>query len=283
MNGIKNPLVSVILINHNYGHFVNAAVNSVVNQTYLNIELIIVDDGSTDNSVSIIQQYNLSRSQVILLPENGGPSRSRNIGINLAKGDFIAFLDSDDYWFPDKVSQQIDFIEHNSLDGAYSIVEVLDIDGHTKNLTKNPDINFSRFIESPLGIGGFLMSTLLIHRSVLSASGDFDPELHHGEDLDFAARVFRNAKIECISVPLSTIRVHRGSLSRKFDSKFVFDLFKWTDSFLKRFGKEFTRPQRLKYILKTAIGAGKISIINKRPRLLFYAYFRIILLSRYLR
>ena len=283
MSSKKQPTVSAIIINHNYAQFLRKAIDSVLNQTYPNIELIIVDDGSTDESVNLIQQYKLPASQILLLPEKGGPSRSRNLGINRAKGDYVAFLDSDDYWRIDKVSKQIDFIRQNSLDGAYSVVELLDIEQSTRILSENPKIQFSTFIGSPLGIGGFLMSTLLIHRSVFSASGFFDPDLYHGEDLDFAARIFRDAEIKCLEVPLSTIRRHPSSLSGSFNSKFIFNLLIWTNKFLSSFGKDFSRTQRLKYIYKTFTGTLKICILNKRPKLLFEAILRVALLVRYLR
>lgn len=283
MSRISNPIVSVIIINHNYGQFIGTAIDSVLNQTYSSFELIIVDDGSTDESVKIIEQYKSSDSQISLIPHKGGPSRARNHGINLAKGEYVAFLDSDDYWSPDKLSKQIDFIQQNSLDGAYSVVELLDMNHHTKIVSGNPEIEFARFIDSPLGIGGFLMSTLLLRRSTLLASGYFDPELNHGEDLDFAARIFRNANIKCIAIPLCTIRRHVGSLSASFDPIFLFDLTIWTNSFLSRFGSDFSRSQRLRYIYRTSMGTIKICILNRHPRLLFKTLFKIILLSRYLR
>ena len=278
-----NPIVSVIIINHNYGQFIGTAIDSVLNQTYSSFELIIVDDGSTDESVKTIEQYRSSDSQICLIPHKGGPSRARNHGINLAKGEYVAFLDSDDYWSPDKLSKQIDFIQQNSLDGTYSVVELLDVNHHTKIVSGNSEIEFTRFIDSPLGVGGFLMSTLLLRRSTLLASGYFDPELNHGEDLDFAARIFRNANIKCIGIPLCTIRRHVGSLSASFDPKFLSDLTIWTDSFLSRFGSDFSRSKRLRYIYRTTLGTIKICILNRRPRLLFKTLFRITRLSRYLR
>ncbi|MEK5040742.1 glycosyltransferase family 2 protein [Sporosarcina sp. FSL K6-3457] len=109
-------LVSALINNYNYGRFIGEAIESVLNQTYQNIELIIVDDGSTDNSGEIISKYaeKFPDKIIAVFKENGGQASAFNSGFKLAKGEIICFLDSDDYWFETKVEKIVD--AHNKAD-----------------------------------------------------------------------------------------------------------------------------------------------------------------------
>lgn len=106
------PLVSIITPAHNSAAYISQTIDSVLAQTYQNWELLIVDDCSTDNTVSVIQTYCLqdTRIKLLKLTENLGPAGSRNYALDLAQGRFIAFLDSDDFWAPTKLSLQIGFM-----------------------------------------------------------------------------------------------------------------------------------------------------------------------------
>ncbi|MEO1180761.1 MAG: glycosyltransferase, partial [Cyanobacteria bacterium J06636_28] len=98
-------LVSVIISNYNYGRFITEAIESVLNQTYSNVELIVVDDGSTDNSRDIIQSY--SHRLISVFQENSGQGAAFNVGLTQASGDIICFLDADDYYRPDKLEKVV--------------------------------------------------------------------------------------------------------------------------------------------------------------------------------
>jgi len=99
---MKMPEISVILDNYNYAEFLPQAIESVLSQTFVDFELIIVDDGSTDNSRDIIEKYNDSRIAKVF-KENGGQTSAFNAGLEAASGFIVAFLDSDDYWYPQKL------------------------------------------------------------------------------------------------------------------------------------------------------------------------------------
>lgn len=101
---MQTPLISAIISNYNYGLFINEAIESVLNQSYSNFELIIVDDGSTDNSKEIIGSVNDSRI-IKIFKENGGQASALNEGLKIAKGEIVAFLDSDDSWKRDKLEK----------------------------------------------------------------------------------------------------------------------------------------------------------------------------------
>ena len=115
-------LVSVVIPNYNCEKFISQTIDSVIAQTYCNWEMIIIDDCSTDNSINIIKKYVNSekRIKLIKLDKNGGVSKARNIGLQSANGDYIAFLDSDDYWDENKLQEQISFMQNRGIALSYT-------------------------------------------------------------------------------------------------------------------------------------------------------------------
>ena len=111
--------VSVIIPMHNSSKHIEECLDSVINQTYKNIEIIVVDDNSTDNSAEIVERKKDSRIKLIKLERNLGVSKARNTGIDNATGKYICFLDSDDYWILDKLEKQVEFIENNNYTFIY--------------------------------------------------------------------------------------------------------------------------------------------------------------------
>lgn len=116
------PLISIITPNYNASKFVSETIESVLNQTYENWEMIIVDDCSTDDSVAIIEDFIKSdqRIKLIKLTVNSGPAIARNSAIEVSNGKYIAFLDSDDRWFPQKLEIQLEFMQHTNCVLSYS-------------------------------------------------------------------------------------------------------------------------------------------------------------------
>ena len=113
------PLVSVIVPVYNGQEYLDLTVHSVLSQTYLNWELILVNDGSSDETSAIIDKFIESDTRVVgvnLEKSSGGPAHPRNIGIDNAKGDYLAFLDADDLWDKDKLKFQVEFLEKEKLD-----------------------------------------------------------------------------------------------------------------------------------------------------------------------
>jgi hypothetical protein len=130
--GMTKTLVSVIMPCFNHGHFVVEAVASVLGQTMADLELIIVDDASTDDSVAVIQKLAQKdgRIKLIVHQKNCGPSRSRNDGIKAATGEYVAFCDADDRWKPEKLARQLELLNrHPDCDIAYCQSEIIDDTG----------------------------------------------------------------------------------------------------------------------------------------------------------
>lgn len=113
-------LVSIIMPSFNTAQHISCAIQSVLDQTYKSFELIIVDDGSTDHSKEIIQSFDDTRIVFIALEKNQGPQYVRNLALSKAKGEYIAFLDSDDFWEKDKLEKQIDFMEKTNTPLSYT-------------------------------------------------------------------------------------------------------------------------------------------------------------------
>jgi len=126
-------LVSIITPNFNASKFVVDCLKSVQNQTYGNWEMIIIDDASTDNSVAIIENCisGDDRIRLVKLNENSGPAVARNVGIEASKGDYIAFLDSDDSWISEKLEIQVVFMQKNDI--ALSFTSYYSVNEHKEN------------------------------------------------------------------------------------------------------------------------------------------------------
>ncbi len=122
--------ISVLMAVYNCDKYLKDAVDSVLNQTWCDFEFIIVDDGSTDDSLKILRGYNDSRLKIITYKDNCGVAHARNIGLNHCSGDYIALMDADDIAFPDRLVKQYEFLrEHSDVDGVYAKYHCIDREG----------------------------------------------------------------------------------------------------------------------------------------------------------
>lgn len=132
---MMEPLVSIIMPCYNAERYVAQSIESVLAQTYQNWELLITDDGSTDKSVEIVSKYCIKDDRIsILVPdEHQGIARTRNMSIARAKGKFVAFLDSDDIWYSEKLEKQVGYMLENDVAFTYSSYEIIDAQCNSKN------------------------------------------------------------------------------------------------------------------------------------------------------
>lgn len=130
-----NDLVSILTPTYNTEKFIRATIESVQNQTYQNWEMILVDDASTDNTVGIIEEFvkKDSRIKLFKLPENRGNGFARNAALEKATGKYIAYLDADDLWYPEKLEKQIQFLKANNLYFTFSFYDSIDEVGNDLN------------------------------------------------------------------------------------------------------------------------------------------------------
>ena len=130
-----NDLVSILIPTYNTEKFIRSTIESVQNQTYTNWEMILVDDASTDKTVSIIEEFAQKDSRIKLfkLPENRGNGFARNAALEKATGKYIAYLDADDLWFREKLEKQIQFLKANNLHFTFSFYDSIDEEGNDLN------------------------------------------------------------------------------------------------------------------------------------------------------
>ncbi|MGB7842041.1 MAG: glycosyltransferase family 2 protein [Salinimicrobium sp.] len=136
---MKNSLVSIVMPAYNAEAFISESIKSVRQQTHENWELLIIDDASKDSTLEIIEQFQSRDHRIRLhpLPTNQGAGFARNIGIKASRGDFIAFLDADDLWKPEKLEMQLEFMRNEKVEVCYSSYELMSEDSNPLNKTVN--------------------------------------------------------------------------------------------------------------------------------------------------
>ncbi len=206
-------LVSVIIPTYNAEKTIKKTVESVLDQTYIYFEVIIINDGSTDKTLEIVEQIQDSRIRVYSYP-NQGLAISRNRGIEQASGEYIAFLDADDLWTSDKLASQVEALANNpDTYVAYSWTDY--IDETDQFFKKGSHISVSGNVYAQLLLIDFLEngSTPLIRRTALDQVGSFDYRLNPAEDWDMWLRLA--AQYHFIAIPKVQVlyRVSSGSMS----------------------------------------------------------------------
>lgn len=196
-------MISVIIPTHNRSESLKKSIESVLNQTYKNIELIIVSDGSTDNTEQVVKEFQKIYNFIKLISviPNKGANNARNEGIRLAKGNYIAFLDDDDEWLPSKLENQIKIFDENSEVGlVYSGINVIYEEEKIQyNATGGTVGDLSTDILLTNVIGS--TSSVMVKKEVLNKSGLFDTELPAAQDYDLWIRICQNTKVGYVKEP----------------------------------------------------------------------------------
>ena len=203
--------VSIIMPVFNSQKFIKEAIDSALGQSYLDIELIVVDDGSTDNSRDLVASYKDSRL-IHLSQDNLGVCVSRNRGITVATGNYIAFLDSDDSWKPTKLAQQLQFMADLELKCSGTRMHYMNVRSISSGIAGEQSSDKMEEIASG-HLMPFPLSSLIVHSDVLKISGHFDPLLEMAEDLDLVSRIAGLCPIATFMEPLGAYRIHPNSLS----------------------------------------------------------------------
>ena len=210
-----NPRISVIIPTYNRAWTLKEAVDSVLAQDYKNYELIVVDDGSTDETRSVLD-YCFNEITYIYQP-NKGVSSARNTGIQIASGELIAFLDSDDLWLPQKLSVQADFFEKNPKALICQTEEIWIRNGIRVNpMNKHRKLSGDIF-EHSLNLCLVSPSAVMIRKSLLYIAGMFDENLPACEDYDLWLRISCRYPVFLVDQPLIIKRGgHEDQLSKAF-------------------------------------------------------------------
>lgn len=185
--------VSVIIPTYNHARFIGQAIQSVLEQTYVDLEVIVIDDGSTDNTTSMIEPFLSDPRVSYLYQENQGLSASRNRGIAVSSGKYLNFLDADDYLHPHKIAEQVAILdEQPTFAFVYCDIQHVDEAG---NIVDDYSVGRARRelsgdIFNSLILGGYFPPhTILVRRSALEHVGNFDTNLDSSEDFDLWLRL----------------------------------------------------------------------------------------------
>jgi len=207
-------LVSVIIPTYNRKHVIMHAIQSVMNQTFKDFEIIVVDDGSTDETKAYLESLYLPIT--IISKENGGVSSARNEGIKKAQGKYIAFLDSDDSWLSEKLKAQIEYLESNPSISLVYTDEYIEVNGELLPKTRFQRADVGDDIKNNFLLSGFVQRTpihtsaVMVKKSVLDEVGCFNQTLKIHEDSELWNRISMKYKFGYIDVPLAIFRYKDG-------------------------------------------------------------------------
>ncbi len=212
-------LVSVVIATCNMGQYLPQAVRSVLAQSYANVEIQIVDDGSTDDTAQVVRRWEADERVHVQQQPNGGQAQARNRGIASSRGRFVAFLDADDEWLPHKLSYQMPLFAAAQVGVVYSDYECMDGDGHA--LSKAPTLMHRGRVSAALLIDNFIsFQTAVVRRECLERHGAFDESVRMGDDYDLWLRL--SAHYEFDFVPEATVRyrIWAGQMSKNYRRRY---------------------------------------------------------------
>ncbi|MGC9504484.1 glycosyltransferase family 2 protein [Baaleninema sp.] len=200
---MSSPAVSIVIPSYNRATLIPRAIQSVLDQTFQDWEAIVIDDASQDNTEEVVKNFKDSRIRYIRHEKNAGECATRNTGLDAATGTYIAFLDSDDWWLPEKLEKQVRRFEELSpqVGVVYTWLSAVNENGHIKNL-RQPTLSgsiygellYANFVGTP--------STVIIRRACLQAGARFDPSLRCCGDWDMWLQIARHYDFEVIEEPL---------------------------------------------------------------------------------
>jgi len=211
-------LISVIIPTYNRAYVLERAIDSVLKQTYQNIELIIIDDASTDNTSELLEKYHQdNRVSVVQLSKNSGVSHARNQGIERAQGEWVAFLDSDDEWLPKKLEQQVVILNENPEHKLIHGEEIWIRRGKRVNPMKKHAKSGGDIFERCLELCLISPSAVMIEKDYLAKVGLFDESFPVCEDYELWLRVTSDIPVGFLAIPCITkYGGHEDQLSQKF-------------------------------------------------------------------
>jgi len=214
------PAVSVIIPTHNRAHMLKEAIASVLSQAYKDFELVVIDDGSTDDTQALLRSYTDIR---VIAQEHRGVSAARNTGISASRGPLIAFLDSDDLWLPEKLTAQIDFFDTHPEAVICQTEETWVRKGVRVNPRRKHKKPSGMIFEHSVDLCLVSPSAVMMRRALLDQVGFFDETMSACEDYDLWLRVSCRFPIHLIDTPLV---IKRGGHSDQLSQQPSLDRFR---------------------------------------------------------
>ncbi|SPF45817.1 Glycosyl transferase 2 family protein [Candidatus Desulfosporosinus infrequens] len=208
------PKVSIVIPTYNHARYLRYALDSVINQSYANIEVLVIDDGSTDGTAELVRPY---RSIInYIYKENGGTPSSLNLGLSRATGKYICWLSADDMMIGEKVAKQVELMESDpSLGFSYTSFVVIDANGKKQYDVNSLYFSDKREMVTKLQEGCFINgSSVMMRSSALKEIGDFDESLPQAHDYDLWFRFLRRFSCGFLADPLLAYRWHGENMSQ---------------------------------------------------------------------
>ena len=235
--------VSVIIPTYNRAEFLSSAIASALNQTFKDIEIIVADDKSTDDTHEVVKSFKDRRIKYITNKSNMGPSATRNSAILASKGEYIAFLDDDDEWIPEKLQKQVELLDISppNICGVYSDRLIIDRSSN-KIISKGLQSNRVRGnLLSQLAIHNQINTcTVIVRKRCLDEVGLFDENISYMEDRDLWIRLSMKWDFEYINEPLTRTYVHKqGHLSARLKEQ-----IEGREKILKKYSNLFNRDRK---------------------------------------
>jgi glycosyltransferase involved in cell wall biosynthesis len=213
------PAVSVIIAAYNYGRYLAGALDSVVQQTYRDWELIIVDDGSTDETAAVVAPYLRDVRIRYQRTDHTGQSAAKNSGISLARGRLFAFLDADDLWMPTKLEKQVALFKANPTVGVVYARRLLMDELGRRLEFEQPGLFRGRVLEAMFRNNFICFSSAIIHRRVFRHVGLFDESLTLAVDYEFWLRAAAAYAFDYVDEPLVHYRTGHANLSQRTEER----------------------------------------------------------------
>jgi Glycosyltransferases involved in cell wall biogenesis len=202
--------VSVICPVHNDGPFIFQTLSSILNQSYSNLEILVVDDASSDNSAEIIRSFHDPRIRFFQNETNRGAAFSRNVALNFASGMWVAFLDGDDVWLKDKLVKQLAYMVDRKIDFCYAKYSKIDEDGRPLNVVCSGPKKISRHT---MLTGSYVGCLSVIYKRQLMPDLSVDPTIRKRNDYAMWLQLSRKSPCYLFNEVVACYRIHAGSLS----------------------------------------------------------------------
>ena len=215
-----NVKISVIIPTFNRGNLIGNSIKSVLNQTFKNIEILIIDDGSTDNTKQEVEKFQDSRIKYVQLKENKGGSNARNVGIKMATGQYISFQDSDDVFYPNKLEKQLKNLVNKSSNLDFCKIKVIYNDSYSyfvPSEIREKRIECGDFINEFVSYGNFISTQAILIKKFLMKKYLFDPNMTRLQDYDILLRMIPNLKISYTKEVLVDLHIQNDSLTLSSD------------------------------------------------------------------
>jgi glycosyltransferase involved in cell wall biosynthesis len=221
----NTPSVSVIITCYNYGRYLDTCLSSVIAQTYKDYEIVVIDDGSTDNTQDVIEPYLSMPNLRYIRQANAGQACAKNTGTRNSSGRFVAFLDADDAWEPSKLAKQMVLFSNDSIGVVFSRFRFMD---EHDNVLDEIKVSDKYLLPRKGKVADYFIfdnfvpfSSSVVRRECLIRCGSFDESLRMGIDWDLWLRISTEYEFDFVNEPLMMYRLgHSGQMSKNLEERF---------------------------------------------------------------